>query len=56
LNVNKKPITTYRAPKSFLSLSASKYYLDTLEVGMEFNDENGYADLGYILYRRWTGL
>jgi len=51
LNVNKKPITTYRASKGYLSLSASKFYLDALEVGMEFNKENVYADLGYIHYR-----
>lgn len=26
------------------------YYLDAIQVGMEFNDDNGVANLGYILY------
>jgi hypothetical protein len=56
LNVDKKPVTIHGAPKGYLSLSASKYYLDAIGVGIKFNDENGYADLGYTLYRWWTGL
>lgn len=28
----------------------SKYYLDAIQVGMEFNDNQGNADLGYTLY------
>jgi len=43
----------YFVDKVFPSLSASEYYLDAIQVGMEFNDENGYADLGYALYGWW---
>ncbi|AEB95090.1 GH12 family glycosyl hydrolase domain-containing protein [Metallosphaera cuprina] len=33
--------------------NTSKYYLDAIQVGMEFNDISGTADLGYSLYS-WT--
>ncbi len=36
--------------KVFPSLSPSQYYLDAMQLGMEFNDKNGYVNLGYILY------
>ncbi|PVU69150.1 hypothetical protein DDW09_04885 [Sulfolobus sp. SCGC AB-777_L09] len=46
----------YFIDKVFPSLSASEYYLDAIQVGMEFNDENGYADLGYSLYGWWISF
>ena len=40
------------ASKVFPSLSSSQYYLNAIQVGMEFNnDPQGNAKLGYELYR-----
>jgi len=36
--------------KIFHNISSSEYYLDGIQVGMEFNDINGTANLGYTLY------
>ncbi len=36
--------------KVFPSLSASQYYLDAIQVGMEFNDSGGSVYAGYTLY------
>ena len=33
--------------KVFPNLSPTQYYLDAIQVGMEFNNPEGYADLGY---------
>jgi len=39
------------ADKVFPNLSPTQYYLDAIQVGMEFNNNpEGYADLGYRLY------
>ncbi len=35
--------------KIFPSVSASQYYLDAIQVGMEFNDVNGSVNAGYTL-------
>ena len=34
----------------YSSISPSNYYLDAIQLGMEFNDNNGTAILGYTLY------
>ncbi len=39
--------------KVFNSLNEGGYYLDGIQVGMEFNDDNGTAVMGYSLYN-WT--
>lgn len=39
--------TTYAG----LDFNTSKYYLDAIQVGMEFNDDNNSANLGYLLYQ-----
>ena len=36
--------------KVFPNLSPTQYYLDAIQVGMEFNNPEGYADLSYRLY------
>ncbi len=36
--------------KVFPQVSKQSYYLDAIQVGMEFNDINGSANLGYMLY------
>jgi hypothetical protein len=36
--------------KIFPTVNESSYYLDGIQVGMEFNDYNGIAELGYTLY------
>ncbi|MUM65651.1 hypothetical protein D1867_10445 [Acidianus infernus] len=36
--------------KIFPTINESSYYLDAIQVGMEFNDYNGIAQLGYTLY------
>ena len=36
--------------KIFPTVNESSYYLDGIQVGMEFNDYDGIAELGYTLY------
>jgi hypothetical protein len=38
------------AQKIFPSLNANSYYLNAIQLGMEFNNDNGTAKLGYVLY------
>ncbi|WP_252900565.1 hypothetical protein [Vulcanisaeta sp. JCM 14467] len=36
--------------KIYTSITPSSYYLDAMQLGMKFDDDNGTAILGYTLY------
>lgn len=45
-----KNMSTYLRKVNIKIYNTSTYYLDAIQVGMEFNDTAGTADLGYSLY------